>query len=186
MLEDDLAESSPQSGRSRCRAIAGRGEQSGSLASKAEGARHEPAADVLAGLAGDRQLEVVDRRRAVQGKPGQDSAVDPIDEIDTAAGLDDVTAQRRDDRAAGGEGANDRIAQAPEGIGTQDPGQRIEPVCKPGLSRQRAALGGKRHLAGPLVKRLVAQGEEVKRRRGGCLLMFDRSVAAHANSFSRA
>ena len=101
------------------RAVARPREEIRRLARKAELALHEPAADILAGLSGDRQLEIVDRRRTVEREPGEDSPVDPIDQIDSATRLDDVTAKRRDNRPARTGGADDRVTKPPQRISAQ-------------------------------------------------------------------
>ena len=78
----------------------GDGEGVGRLAGHAELAGGQLGGHVFAGLAGHGQLEVVDGRRAVQGHRAEQAALDPVDQVGPAAGLDDVPAERRDDRPA--------------------------------------------------------------------------------------
>src|SRR5205823_4989210 len=78
----------------------GDGEGVGRVAGHAEGPFVERGADVLAGLAGQGQLEVVDGRGAVHDHGLDQAALDPVDEVGAAAGLDDVAADGGDDGAA--------------------------------------------------------------------------------------
>src|SRR5437764_1290908 len=66
----------------------------------AELAQGQAGGDVLAGLAGDGQLQVVDGGRPVQHYRLDQAALDPVDQVGAAAGLDDVPAQGGDDRPA--------------------------------------------------------------------------------------
>ena len=144
MLEDDLPQGDTQA-RSSCDAarLQARAKRSDVSRANPNVARHQPAADVLAGLAGNRQLEIVDRGRTVERKPGEDSAIDPIDQIDSAPSLDDVTAQCSDDRAPGPGGANDRITQPPQRIRAQAPWAGVSSQSanhgSPGPGRPRLA-----------------------------------------------
>ena len=85
--------------RSRAPIAGGDGEGVGRLAGHAELAAGQLRGDVLAGLAGEGQLEIVDRRRAVHGDGLDDAALDPVDQVRSAAGLDDVPAEGGDDGA---------------------------------------------------------------------------------------
>ena len=83
---------------------------------------------VLARLAGEGQLEVVDRRRAVHRHGADHAALDPVDQVRGAAGLDDVPADGRRDRllVAAGSGRGGRGAC----------GVRPPPSCRGRVSSQ--------------------------------------------------
>ena len=66
-----------------------------------EAAVGQAAFHVLAGPAVGRQLEIVDRRGAVQGQVGDDTAGDPRVDERAEPGLDDVTAEEQHDAALG-------------------------------------------------------------------------------------
>ena len=158
--------------------------KSSDVSRKAERARHEAAADVLAGLARDRQLEIVDRRRTVQRQPGEDSPVDPIDQIRSATGLDDVTAQCGDDRVPGTGGAT--IASHSRRSAPADrPGKGIEPIRQTRARRAGRPRLASETLLGRCSSGSIAESSEVEVERGKRLPIFDRPVPAHSNSFSR-
>ncbi len=111
VFDHDIAEGRTQADARTRRAIAGQGEEVGCLAGEPERSGHQAGADVLAGPTGDRQFQVMDRRRAVQGQPVQDSSVDPVDQVRGAARLDDMPAQRGDDRRSGLMRPDDRVTE---------------------------------------------------------------------------
>ncbi len=70
--------------------------------------------DVLGGAAGERDLDVVDRRGAVHHEVGQEPALDERDQTRGDADLDHVSAAHREHRPAGlarGDRALDHLAQ---------------------------------------------------------------------------
>ena len=103
------------------------GERIGGLASHAEQACGKLGGDVLAGLAGNRQLDVVNGRGAVEGDRRQNATVDPVDEVRCAAGFDDVAAEGRGDRATLALGSAQMFAYPAQSVARQLSWQRLQP-----------------------------------------------------------
>ena len=162
MLDHDVAEGRAQAGAGFGRAVACVGEEFGGLAGEAEGAGHEPRADVLAGPAGDGELEVVDRRRTVQGQAVEDPPADPVDQVRAAARLDHMPAHRGDDRAPVRVGPDDRVAEPLQAPGGEEVGQAIEPIAHRDPGGRRAAEIGQADLARAVGEGLVSEVFEVK------------------------
>src|SRR3954454_19433369 len=141
--------------------LARRGEQLRRLAGEPELARDEPGADVLAGPAGDRQLEVVDRGGAVEGHAPEDPALDPVDQVGGAPRLDDVAPERGDDQLLVAAGPDDRVAEPPQALAGELAGEAVEPVFQRGPGDGGAAQVGQEDLARPLLERLVTQFTQV-------------------------
>ena len=100
------------------------------LAGHAEGARAEPRLDVLRGLPGHRELEVVDDPRPVEGDRGDEAPLHEVDQDRREADLDHVGAQPPDDGPAAGAGPQDLVAQRAQRLAGEDP--------RAGESRKRA------------------------------------------------
>ena len=64
--------------------------------------------------------------------------LNPVDQVRSAAGLDDVAAQRRDDGSAVVVGAAEVVADAPQRLAASWRGRRVEPVGDRGLGRRPA------------------------------------------------
>ena len=119
--------------------VGGDGEGVGGLAGHAEFPLRQLRRDVLAGLAGEGQLEVVDRRGAVHGDRLDDAALDPVDQIRSAAGLDDVAAQRDGDGSAFAMSPAQVIGHPANVVGGELLRQAQEPIFRAGAGVHRLA-----------------------------------------------
>src|SRR5439155_20564792 len=95
----------------------GDGESICRLAGHAELAGGELGGDVFAGFAGHGQFEIVDGGGAVQGDGFEHAALNPVDKVRGATGLDDMAAQRRRDGAAVARSPTDVLRDATHIVG---------------------------------------------------------------------
>src|SRR5262249_46414930 len=121
----------------------------GRLAGHAETPFRQQGGDVFARLPGDGQLDVVDGRGAVQDDGAEQPALDPVDEVGGAAGLDDVAAEGGDDGPAVAVGPAQVVAHGGEVLAGQLVRQGLEPVGDTGPGGQRPAEVLDKHLARP-------------------------------------
>ena len=135
----------------------------GRLAGHAELALVQRRADVLAGLARQGQLEVVDGGRAVHRHGLDQPLVNPVDEVRTAARLDDVSAQGGDDRASLGVRPRQVEAHAAHAVAGQLARQRIQPFIDGGPRRQRLAQVLAEHLRRPRFQVVRLQAVQIER-----------------------
>src|SRR5262245_8590759 len=127
-LVDVLAERLAESLLVDRAALRGDREGIGRLAGHAEVPARQLGHDVLAGLADESEFEVVNRCRTVHRDGLDQAALDPVDEIRPAPGLDDMPAQGGDYRLALGVSSSEVIANAAEIVGGELPREGLDPV----------------------------------------------------------
>src|SRR5262249_53958638 len=127
----------------------GDGEGVGGLAGHTELPGRQAGRDVLAGIAGQGQLEVVDGGGTVEGDRLEQALLNPVHQVGPAAGLEDVAAERGHHGAALGVGPAQVVADAAQVVPGQLARQRVEPLGDGGPGVQRPAEVLVKDLGGP-------------------------------------
>jgi hypothetical protein len=119
---------------------------------------------VLAGVAGERDLEIVDGRRAVHGERGGIAAPHQVDQHRRQAALDYVAAQAPDDGAPAPPRLADGVHHGAKRVGRQHARQRLEqsPDARPALVGD-GEVGGF-HLAAASLQPDGAEMVEIERK----------------------
>ena len=117
------------------------------LAGHAELARSQARRNVLRGVAGHRQLEVVHHPRPVQRQAGHEGLLHQVDEDRGEPDLDHVGAEPPQDRLGERAAAQHVGGEAAQRLPSEDAGQRVEKLGDRSPARQRTAEVRARHLA---------------------------------------
>ena len=123
-------------------AIVDRGvQQTACLVRHPESPGTERFVDFLRCRAGERQLEVVNDRRAVGRERRHETALHQINQDRAEAGFDDVRADAPQDDAVAGARRHDRIDHRREIGAREDPGQRLHPAPHPAARHGASQIG---------------------------------------------
>src|SRR5262249_25052549 len=118
--------------------------------------------DVLARLPAEGEFEIVDGGRAVHRDGSDDAAANQVDEVRSAAGLDDVPADGDSNTLPGAVGADHMVANVAELVRSELFRQRVEEVRKRRGGCDRAAEVGHGYLARPRVQFVGAEPAQVE------------------------
>ena len=135
----------------------------GRFAGHAERSAGKLRSHVLTCLAGERQFEIVDSRRAIHGDGLDDAALDPVDQVGSTTGLDDVAADRDRNLAAFVVAANQMIAQPTQFVGCQLLWQRVDPIADAMCGRRRLAQVVDEDFARPRLQIVGFQTVQIER-----------------------
>jgi hypothetical protein len=112
-LKQEFAQSRAQAGLVLSSLFRCSGEELSGFASHAKATVGQASFDIFAGSACQGQLDVMNGRGSIEADSGQDASPDPVNQIGSTAGLDDMSAQCGDHGPIRLDGCTDRIAPAP-------------------------------------------------------------------------
>ena len=122
--------------------------------------------DVFAGVAGQRDFEIVDGGRSVQRERGGVAAVHQIDQHGRQTALDHVTAQAPDDGPPLGARGGDGVYHRAKPIGRQQARKRIQQAGDTGILLIHGSEVHDLDLAAPLLEANCFEIGELQRRLG--------------------